>query len=103
VLQDVMLKSAANITSGDTLAKPLAASGLIPPQIMAMIRIAEESNTLDEVLVKISDRIDQKIERRLEVMVRLIEPLMLVLIGGMVMFVIVGVLLPVFDLNSTVG
>jgi type II secretory pathway component PulF len=36
-------------------------------------------------------------------MVRLIEPLMLVLIGGMVMFVIVGVLLPVFDLNSTVG
>jgi general secretion pathway protein F/type IV pilus assembly protein PilC len=76
---------------------------LIPPQIMAMIRIAEESNTLDEVLVKISDRIDQKIERRLEVMVRLIEPLMLVLIGGMVMFVIVGVLLPVFDLNSTVG
>lgn len=103
VLQDVMVRSAANVTTGDTLAKPLAASGLIPPQIMAMIRIAEESNTLDDVLVKIADRIDQRIERRLEVMVRMIEPLMLVLIGGMVMFVIVGVLLPVFDLNSTVG
>jgi general secretion pathway protein F/type IV pilus assembly protein PilC len=70
---------------------------------MAMIRIAEESNTLDDVLVKISDRIDQRIERKLEVLVRMIEPLMLVLIGGMVMFVIVGVLLPVFDLNSTVN
>jgi general secretion pathway protein F/type IV pilus assembly protein PilC len=46
---------------------------------------------------------DQRIERRLEVMVRMIEPLMLVLIGVMVMFVIVGVLLPVFDLNSSVG
>lgn len=103
VLQEVMVRSAANVTTGDTLAKPLAASGLIPPQIMAMIRIAEESNTLDDVLVKIADRIDQRIERRLEVMVRMIEPLMLVLIGGMVMFVIVGVLLPVFDLNSTVG
>ncbi len=103
VLQEVMVRSAANVTTGDTLAKPLAASGLIPPQIMAMIRIAEESNTLDDVLVKIADRIDQQIERRLEVMVRMIEPLMLVLIGGMVMFVIVGVLLPVFDLNSTVG
>jgi general secretion pathway protein F/type IV pilus assembly protein PilC len=103
LLQEVMLESAANVTTGDTLAKPLAASGLIPPQVMAMIRIAEESNTLDEILVKISDRIDQQIERRLEVMVRMIEPLMLVLIGSMVMFVIVGVLLPVFDLNSTVS
>lgn len=103
LLERAMLASAENITSGDTLSKPLAASGLIPPQIMAMIRIAEESNTLDEVLVKISDRIDQRIERRLEVLVRMIEPLMLVLIGGMVMFVIVGVLLPVFDLNSTVN
>lgn len=103
LLERAMLASAENITSGDTLSKPLAASGLIPPQIMAMIRIAEESNTLDDVLVKISDRLDQRIERRLEVLVRMIEPLMLVLIGGMVMFVIVGVLLPVFDLNSTVN
>jgi general secretion pathway protein F/type IV pilus assembly protein PilC len=103
LLEQAMLASAENITSGDTLSKPLAASGLIPPQIMAMIRIAEESNTLDDVLVKISDRMDQRIERRLEILVRMIEPLMLVLIGGMVMFVIVGVLLPVFDLNSTVN
>ncbi|TWT80836.1 Type II secretion system protein F [Planctomycetes bacterium CA13] len=103
LLQQAMLKSAENVTTGDTLAKPLAASGLIPPQVMAMIRIAEESNTLDDVLVKISDRIDGKVERQLEVMVRMIEPLMLVLIGSMVMFVIVGVLLPVFDLNSTVN
>jgi type II secretory pathway component PulF len=70
---------------------------------MAMIRVAEESNTLDEVLVKISDRIDNRIERKLEVMVRMIEPMMLIFIGGMVLFVIVGVLLPVFDLNSSVG
>ncbi len=103
LLEQVMNLSAENITSGDTLCKPLAASGLIPPQVMAMIRVAEESNSLDDVLVKIADRCDQRVERRLEVLVRMIEPLMLVLIGAMVMFVIVGVLLPVFDLNSTVG
>jgi len=103
LLAEAMLKSAENVTAGDTLSKPLAASGLIPPQVMAMIRIAEESNTLDEVLVKISDRIDGRIERKLEVMVRMIEPMMLIFIGGMVMFVIVGVLLPVFDLNSSIG
>ncbi len=103
LLAEAMMKSAENVTAGDTLSKPLAASGLIPPQVMAMIRVAEESNTLDEVLIKIADRIDNRIERRLEVLVRMIEPLMLILIGGMVMFVIVGVLLPVFDLNSSVG
>lgn len=103
LLAEAMLKSADNVTAGDTLSKPLAASGLIPPQVMAMIRIAEESNTLDDVLVKIADRIDGRIERKLEVLVRLIEPMMLVFIGGMVMFVIVGVLLPVFDLNSSIG
>jgi type II secretory pathway component PulF len=103
LLAEAMMKSAENVTAGDSLSKPLAASGLIPPQVMAMIRVAEESNTLDEVLVKISDRIDSRIERKLEVMVRMIEPMMLIFIGGMVLFVIVGVLLPVFDLNSSVG
>lgn len=103
LLAEAMLKSVDNVTAGDSLSKPLAASGLIPPQIMAMIRVAEESNSLDEVLVKIADRIDTRIERRLEVMVRMIEPMMLIVIGAMVMFVIVGVLLPVFDLNSSVG
>ncbi len=103
LLAEAMMKSVENVTAGDTLSKPLAASGLIPPQVMAMIRVAEESNTLDEVLIKIADRIDNRIERRLEVIVRMIEPMMLILIGGMVMFVIVGVLLPVFDLNSSVG
>ena len=103
LLAEAMMKSVENVTAGDTLSKPLAASGLIPPQVMAMIRVAEESNTLDEVLIKIADRIDNRIERRLEVLVRMIEPMMLILIGGMVMFVIVGVLLPVYDLNSSVG
>lgn len=103
LLEQAMLKSADNITAGDSLSKPLAASGLIPAQVMAMIRVAEESNTLDEVLVKIADRMDGRIERRLEVLVRMIEPMMLVLIGCMVMFVIAGVLLPVFDLNASVG
>jgi general secretion pathway protein F/type IV pilus assembly protein PilC len=103
LLAEAMMKSAENVTAGDSLSKPLAASGLIPPQVMAMIRVAEESNTLDEVLVKIADRIDGRIERKLEVMVRMIEPMMLIFIGGMVLFVIVGVLLPVFDMNSSVG
>ncbi|HJN09333.1 MAG: type II secretion system F family protein [Pirellulaceae bacterium] len=102
LLQEAIKDSAVNISSGNLLSQPLATSGLIPAQVMAMIRVAEESNTLDQVLVKISDRMDQKIERRLEMMVRLIEPIMLLTIGGLVMFIIVGVLLPIIDLNSAI-
>lgn len=102
LLQEAIKDSAKNISSGNLLSHPLAASGLIPAQVMAMIRVAEESNTLDQVLVKISDRMDQKIEHRLETMVRLIEPIMLLTIGGVVMFIIVGVLLPIIDLNSAI-
>lgn len=102
LLQNAIEDAAQNISSGNLLSQPLAASGLVPPQVMAMIRVAEESNSLDQVLVKIADRMDQKIERRLDMMVRLIEPLMLLTIGGMVMFIIVGVLLPIIDLNSAI-
>jgi general secretion pathway protein F/type IV pilus assembly protein PilC len=102
LLQKAILGSVENISSGESLSRPLAASGLIPPPIMAMISIAEKSNTLDEVLVRIADRADQRIERRLDVMVRLVEPVMLLVIGGMVLFIIVGVLLPVIDLNASI-
>lgn len=100
LIAETVQESAENISSGKSLAAPLAASGLIPPQVMAMIRVAEESNSLESVLVKIADRMDQKTERKLESLVRLIEPLMLLAIGAMVMFIIMGVLLPVFDMNS---
>ena len=103
LLQQAVLESVETVSSGDSLSRPLAASGLIPPQIMAMIRIAEEANTLDEVLVRIADRIDQRIERQLDMMVRMVEPIMLLVIGSMVLFIIVGVLLPVFDLNASIG
>lgn len=101
LLTETVRQSADNISSGNSLAGPLESSGLVPPQVMAMIRVAEESNSLESVLVKIADRMDQKSERKLDALVRLIEPLMLLAIGAMVMFIIIGVLLPVFDMNSS--
>ncbi len=103
LLQQAVLESVETISSGDSLSRPLAASGLIPPPIMAMISVAEEANTLDVVLVRIADRIEQRIERQLDIMVRMVEPVMLLIIGSMVLFIIIGVLLPVFDLNASIG
>lgn len=102
LLQETVMESVQTISSGDSLSRPLAASGLIPPPVMAMISVAEQANTLDEVLVRIADRSDEKIERKLDVLVRMIEPIMLLIIGSMVLFIIMGILLPVFDLNATI-
>jgi general secretion pathway protein F/type IV pilus assembly protein PilC len=103
VLSEAVRKSAENISSGETLAKPLAECGLIPRNVMAMIAIAEESNNLDEVLVNIAEGLDQSIARQLDMMVRLVEPMMLMVMGALILFVLVALLLPVFDMSSAVG
>ena len=69
---------------------------------MAMIRVAEESNSLDTVLVNIADGIDKQVERQLTMMVRFVEPVMLVIIGVAVLFVLVALLLPVFDMSAAI-
>ena len=103
VLAVAIRRSGENISSGETLAQPLAASGLIPRGVMAMISVAEESNNLDTVLISIADRQDATISRQLDIMVRLIEPLLLVVMGVVIMFVLVALLMPVFDMSTTIG
>jgi len=100
VLAQAILQSAENISAGETLSRPLAECGVIPRPVMAMITVAEESNTLDEVLINIADGIDRKLGRQLDLMVRMIEPLMLLLMGVVIMFVLIGLLLPIFEMST---
>ncbi len=103
VLASAIRASAENISSGESLSRPLAECGLIPRPIMAMISVAEESNSLDTVLVSIADGLDRKISRQLDIMVRLVEPVMLLAMGMVILFVLVALLLPVFDMSATVS
>ena len=103
VLAEAINGSAKNISSGETLARPLQECGLFPKPIMAMITIAEESNNLEKVLINIADGIDRKIGRQLNIMVRLLEPSMLMILGAVVLFVLTALLLPVFEMSSTMG
>ncbi len=100
ILAQTVLDSAENISSGDTLSRPLAASKLFPNSVMAMITIAEESNNLDQVLINIADGLDRKTARLLDMMVRMIEPVMLLSIGVVIGFVMMALLLPIFDMNA---
>lgn len=103
VLGDAIRKSAENISAGESLSTPLTKCGLIPSNIMAMISIAEEANNLEKVLSNVADGIDKKVARQLDTMVRLIEPALLMVMGCAVLFVIVALLLPVFEMSTSMS
>ncbi|MFV2065377.1 MAG: type II secretion system F family protein [Pirellulales bacterium] len=103
VLANAILNSVENISSGETLSRPLAECGIIPGPVMAMISVAEESNNLEKVLISIADGIDRRISRQLDLMVRLVEPAMLLIMATVILFVMVALLLPVFEMSSAIG
>jgi general secretion pathway protein F/type IV pilus assembly protein PilC len=102
VLSQAIEKSAENIRSGDSLAMPLAASKHFPRDIVEMIAVGEESNNLENVLVQIADGLEKRTSRQLDLFVRLLEPLMLLIMAVLVLLVVAGLLLPVFQLGKSV-
>lgn len=103
ILTEAVRQASENVSAGETLARPLAACGLFPRSIMAMITVAEESNNLENVLVSIADGLDRQMERRLDMMVRMVEPVMLLLMGCGIGFVMVALLLPVFEMSNAMS
>jgi general secretion pathway protein F/type IV pilus assembly protein PilC len=99
VLTEAIKKATENIRAGQNLAGPLAASGHFPPTILAMIAVAEESNTLETVLIQIADSLEKRTWRQLDLAVRLLEPVMLLLLAGAVLMVLVGLLYPMFKMS----
>ncbi len=100
VLSEAIQNASENITSGETLSVPLAKSGHFPKNVTEMISVAEESNTLDQVLVNISDGLEKQTIRRLDLMVKLVEPLMLLVMAGIILVVVVALLLPIMKMGN---
>jgi len=88
------------VRAGEHLAPPLARSGLFEDDVLEMIAVGESANNLDEVLLKIAETIETRLDRLLLVAVRLIEPMMLVLIAGLVGLVAGALILPMTKLSS---
>lgn len=93
--------AAENVRSGEPLAEPLAQSKLFPPVILDMIAVAEESNTLEKVLIEVADTQDERTARQIDLMMRLLEPMMLLLIAAMVLFIAVSLLLPILQISTS--
>lgn len=89
-----------NVRKGATLAVPLGRSNLFPLDIVDMIAVGEESNNLEHVLVTIADSYEARTARQIDLMVRLLEPLLLVAMAGVVAVIAVALLLPILSMSS---
>jgi general secretion pathway protein F/type IV pilus assembly protein PilC len=88
-----------NVRAGDKLAPPLLAGGLFPADVVEMIAVAEESNQLEKVLLQVADNTERRVNRTVDAVVRLVEPLILVVIAGAIAFVAIGLLYPIFTMS----
>lgn len=103
ILQNVVKEAADNISAGEPLAEPLRTSGCFPTDVVEMIAVAEQSNSLDVVLEQVADSLEKTTWRRIELLVRLIEPLMLVVLAGAVLLVAIALLLPIIQKSTMSG
>ncbi|HEV2034879.1 MAG TPA: type II secretion system F family protein [Candidatus Dormibacteraeota bacterium] len=112
---DVAIASAGNIryrrglesvrqrmVTGDGFSEPLAATGLFPPMVIRMVRVGEETGTLDQSLEQIADFLSEEMDYRIRNMIALMEPGLVIAVGGAVGFVAVSVILPMYGLLKAV-
>lgn len=100
VLSRAIARAADSVTSGDSLTEPLRVSGHFPRDVIEMVAIAEESNTLEKVLLDISNSTEKRTTRQLELFVRLLEPMMLLVMACVTLIVVTALLLPIMKMSS---
>lgn len=101
VLSEAIGEAAEHVSSGKSLAGPLGESKQFPVDVLEMIAVGEEANNLENVLVQVADKMERQTNRQLDLVVRLLEPMMLVIMAGIILFVVVALMLPIFQSSST--
>ena len=101
-LSEAVEDASENISSGQSLAAPLAKCHYFPGTVVEMISVAEESNTLDKVLVDIAEGLERRTVRRLDLVVRLLEPMMLLVLAAVVLCVVIALLMPIMKMSSMI-
>lgn len=102
IVSDAVMQAKESVRQGNTLAEPLARSGIFPPMVTRMISIGEKSGAMESLLVKISEFYDQQVSATVESLTSLIEPLMIGVMGVMVGSIVLSVFLPILKLQQLV-
>jgi len=102
VIEDAILKARVSIKGGENIADPLSKTAVFPPMVTQMIAIGEASGGLDDMLSKVADFYDDEVDQAVENLTNALEPIIMVVLGGVVGFLVISMYLPIFQLASTI-
>ena len=102
VLSDAIRRAQEEIREGATIAAPLQASGYFPPLVSHMVSVGEKTGRLEEMLLRVADNYDNEVRSSVEGLTSLVEPVIIVLMAVVVFGIMLAVLLPIFELNTTI-
>ncbi|HEX9190903.1 MAG TPA: type II secretion system F family protein, partial [Candidatus Deferrimicrobiaceae bacterium] len=102
VIAERVAASADRVVEGTTLSDALRPHPEIPPSLVQMVAVGEESGTLDGMLTRAADAMDEETNARLARLLSLLEPLIILAMGGVVAFIVVSILLPLLDISQIV-
>jgi type IV pilus assembly protein PilC len=103
VIEEELREAAKAVQNGKQLSEPLSQSKHFPPIVAQMLAIGEETGQIDTILVKVADFYEEEVETTIDGLSSLIEPLMIVVLGGMVGLIAASVMGPIASLSKSVG
>jgi type IV pilus assembly protein PilC len=101
VIKNAIVRSREHIVQGSNVSLGLATAGFFPNMVVKMIQVGEESGSLPQVLERTSDYYERKVDAMISTVLGLLEPIMIVTVGGIVLVVILALYLPIFTMGGT--
>ena len=91
-----------SITEGSSIAAPLKRSGQFPPLVTHMVDVGEKSGELEAMLAKVADTYDEQVETAVTRLTALLEPMLILVMVGIVLFIILATLVPLLELTTAI-
>ena len=102
VVSNGIMYARARISVGKDLATPLMETGLFPPMVVQMIGVGEQTGAMDAMLTKIADFYEEEVDVAVAAMTSLIEPIMMVFLGGVIGGLVVAMYMPIFEMAGNI-
>jgi len=103
IIEAALIKTRQSISEGRTIAEPLAETDIFPSMVVQMIAVGEATGALDVMLAKIADFYDDEVDAAVDAMTALMEPFMMVFLGGTCGGILIAMYLPIFSMAGAVG
>jgi len=103
IVKEALEETREQIKKGYSLGDTLESKDIFPPMLTQMVKIGEESGTLDQVLAKTSDFYDSEVDTATAQLTSMIEPIIIVVLGGVIAFIIISIMLPMFEVYNSIA